>query len=76
MTDIYGWNGSDLQTLQTEKTLDFSSSYQINERIGVRFQVNNLTNQVLRMYRDNDPNRIGRYDSYGRRFLVDVTLKF
>lgn len=76
MTVIYGWNGADLQTLETEKTLDFSSSYQINERIGVRFQVNNLTNEALRMYRDNDPNRIGRYDSYGRRYLVDVTLKF
>ncbi len=76
MTVIYGWSGSDLQTLATEKTLDFSSSYQINEMVGVRFQVNNLTNQELRMYRDNDPNRIGRYDSYGRRYLVDVTLKF
>ncbi|PXA86799.1 TonB-dependent receptor [Caulobacter sp. D4A] len=76
MTVIYGWSGSDLQTLDTEKTLDFSSSYQINEMVGVRFQVNNLTNQELRMYRDNDPNRIGRYDSYGRRYLVDVTLKF
>ncbi|MBI1686041.1 TonB-dependent receptor [Caulobacter hibisci] len=76
MTVIYGWSGSDLQTLDTEKTLDFSSSYQVNEKVGVRFQVNNLTNQELRMYRDNDPNRIGRYDSYGRRYLVDVTLKF
>lgn len=76
MTVIYGWNGSDLQTLESEKTLDFSSSYQINERLGVRFQVNNLTNEALRMYRDNDPNRIGRYDSYGRRYLVDVTMKF
>ncbi|MFT4253093.1 MAG: TonB-dependent receptor, partial [Caulobacter sp.] len=76
MTVIYGWSGSDLQTLDTEKTLDFSSSWQINETVGVRFQVNNLTNQELRMYRDNDPNRIGRYDSYGRRYLVDVTMKF
>jgi TonB-dependent receptor len=76
MTVIYGWSGADLQTLQSEKTLDFSSSYQINDHIGVRFQVNNLTNEALRMYRDNDPNRIGRYDVYGRRFLADVTVKF
>ncbi|CAN5268737.1 TonB-dependent receptor [soil metagenome] len=76
MTVIYGWSGADLQTLETEKTLDFSSSYQINDHIGVRFQVNNLTNEALRMYRDNDPNRIGRYDVYGRRFLADVTVKF
>ena len=76
MTVIYGWNGSDLQTLEAEKTLDFSSSYKINESISVRLQVNNLTNETLRMYRDNDPNRIGRYDSYGRRYLMDVTFKF
>jgi TonB-dependent receptor len=76
MTVIYGWSGSDLQTLESEKTLDFSSSYKINENISVRLQVNNLTNETLRMYRDNDPNRIGRYDSYGRRYLMDVTLKF
>jgi TonB-dependent receptor len=76
MTVIYGWNGADLQTLESEKTLDFSSSYTFNDHVAVRFQVNNLTNEALRMYRDNDPNRIGRYDSYGRRYLVDVTLKF
>jgi outer membrane receptor protein involved in Fe transport len=76
MTVIYGWSGADLQTLESEKTLDFSSSYQINDHIGVRFQVNNLTNEALRMYRDNDPNRIGRYDVYGRRYLMDVTVKF
>jgi TonB-dependent receptor len=76
MTVIYGWNGADLQTLEAEKTLDFSSSYTVNDHVAVRFQVNNLTNEALRMYRDNDPNRIGRYDSYGRRYLMDVTVKF
>jgi TonB-dependent receptor len=76
MTVIYGWSGSDLQTLESEKTLDFSSSYTFNDHVAVRFQVNNLTNEALRMYRDNDPNRIGRYDSYGRRYLMDVTVKF
>ena len=76
MTVIYGWSGADLQTLKTERTLDFSSSWQINETIALRFQVNNLTNQELRMYRDNKPDRIGRYDVYGRRYLFDVTVKF
>lgn len=76
MTVIYGWNGADLQTLESEKTLDFSASYNINDHVTVRFQANNLTNEELRMYRDNDPNRIGRYDVYGRRYLADVTLKF
>ncbi|PTS88145.1 MULTISPECIES: TonB-dependent receptor [unclassified Caulobacter] len=76
MTVIYGWSGADLQTLESEKTLDFSSSWQINKTLGLRFQVNNLTNEALRMYRDNKPDRIGRYDVYGRRYLMDVTVKF
>jgi len=76
MTVIYGWNGSELQTLATEKTLDFSTSYKISESVAVRFQVNNLTDRAMRTYRDNDPNRLGRYDQYGRRFLADVTVKF
>jgi hypothetical protein len=42
----------------------------------LRFQVNNLTDEPLRMHRDNESNRIGRYDEYGRRYLLDVTIKF
>jgi TonB-dependent receptor len=76
MTVIYGWSGADLQTLESESTFDFSSSYQITDKIGVRLQVNNLTNERLRMYRDNTPDRLGRYDLYGRRYLMDVTVKF
>jgi iron complex outermembrane recepter protein len=37
--------------------------------------VNNLTDEPLRMHRDNESNRIGRYDEYGRRYLFDVTFK-
>ncbi|MGK6319454.1 TonB-dependent receptor [Sphingomonas sp. DT-204] len=75
-TVIYGWNGADLQTLEEETTFDASASYDISDNITVRAQVNNLTNERLRMYRDNKPDRIGRYDLYGRRYLFDVTLKF
>ena len=76
MTVIYGWNGADLQTLESESTFDFSTSYQVTSNVGLRFQVNNLTNEPTRMYRDNRPDRLGRYDVYGRRFLFDVTVKF
>jgi outer membrane receptor protein involved in Fe transport len=73
---IYGWNGADLQSLLSEEVFDFSSSYQLNDGIDLRFQVNNLTDEPLRMYRDGRPDRIGRYDVYGRRYLLDVTFKF
>ncbi|GFE83247.1 TonB-dependent receptor [Steroidobacter agaridevorans] len=75
-TVIYGWNGADLQTLEEESVLDLSTSYQLTTGIQLRFQVNNLTDEPLRMHRDNQVNRIGRYDEYGRRYLVDVTMKF
>jgi iron complex outermembrane receptor protein len=73
---IAGWNGSDVRTLGEESILDFSTSYQVNESFGIRLQVNNLTDEPLRITRDNDPDRLGSYDVYGRRALLDFTYKF
>jgi iron complex outermembrane recepter protein len=73
---IAGWNGSDVRTLGEESILDFSTSYQVNEKFGVRLQINNLTNEPLRISRDNNENRLGSYDVYGRRALLDFTFKF
>ena len=75
LTVIYGWNGADLATLESESCLDFSSSFQVTDRMQVRLQINNLTDEPLRMYRDNQSNRIGRYDEYGRRYLLDLTFR-
>jgi TonB-dependent receptor len=73
---IAGWNGSDVRTLGEESILDFSSSYRVNDNFGVRLQVNNLTDEPLRITRDNNDNRLGSYDVYGRRALLDFTYKF
>ena len=73
---IAGWNGSDVRTLGEESILDFSTSYQVTESFGVRLQVNNLTDEPLRITRDNNENRLGSYDVYGRRALLDFTYKF
>ena len=75
-TVIYGWNGADLQTLEEESVLDLGTSYLLKSGVQPRFQVNNLTDEPLRMYRDNESNRIGRDDECGRRYLLDVTVKF
>ena len=75
-TLIYGWTGSDVRTLESEGILGLSLSYQFTDNWGTRFQVNNLTDEPLRVYRDNDPDRLGRYDEYGRYHLVDVTFSF
>ena len=73
---IAGWNGSDVRTLGEEKILDFSTSYQVNDSFGVRLQVNNLTDEPLRITRDNSADRLGSYDVYGRRAMLDFTFKY
>lgn len=75
-TVIAGWSGNDVRTLGEESILDFSTSYQVNDRFGIRMQINNLTDEPLRITRDNNPNRLGSYDIYGRRALLDFTFKF
>jgi TonB-dependent receptor len=73
---IAGWNGSDVRTLGEEKILDFSTSYQVNDSFGIRLQVNNLTDEPLRITRDNSADRLGSYDVYGRRAMLDFTFKY
>jgi TonB-dependent receptor len=73
---IAGWNGGDVRTLGEESIVDFSAAYQVTDAFGVRVQVNNLTNEPLRITRDNSDDRLGSYDVYGRRALLDFTFKF
>ncbi|QDK31573.1 TonB-dependent receptor [Sphingomonas sp. IC081] len=75
-TVIYGWDASQLTRLESETTLGASVSYAINKSISVRFQANNLTNQVARFYWNNDPDQIARYEKYGRSYLADITFKY
>lgn len=75
-TAIYGWNDAQLIRVRPETTMDFSASYQVNPSIQVRFQANNLLNTPLRTYNDNVEDRLGRYDLYGKRYLLDITFKY
>jgi iron complex outermembrane recepter protein len=74
-TEIYGWDSQTLYGLAPETTLDFSTTYQWNENIGLRFEAHNLTNEVSRAYWNNDPNEIARYDIFGRSYLIDITYR-
>jgi iron complex outermembrane receptor protein len=75
-TTVAGWNGSELRKLEEESFLDFSTSYQFSDAFGLRLQVNNLTDEEAVMTRDNEDYRLGRYEVYGRRALLDFTFKF
>jgi TonB-dependent receptor len=74
-TLIPGWTAGQLFSLAPEKTLDISASYQWNEHIGLRFQVGNVTNEVSRDSTENDPNDLARYDTFGRRYLFDISYR-
>jgi len=74
-TLIPGWTAGQLFSLAPESTLDLSASYQWNEHIGLRFQVGNVTNEVSRNSTENDPNDLARYDTFGRRYLFDISYK-
>jgi hypothetical protein len=43
---------------------------------GMRLQLSNLTDEPLRITRDNNTSRLGSCDVYGRRALLDFTFKF
>jgi iron complex outermembrane recepter protein len=81
-TIIYGWNSQAISRLQTENILDASASWQINKMLGLKFQVNNLTNEPLRAYFDNKVDRLankdgsGGYQVYGRRYLLELVAQF
>ncbi|MGD0191777.1 MAG: TonB-dependent receptor [Rhizomicrobium sp.] len=72
-TVINGWDSQELLGLGAEHTLDFSSTYQIDEHFGLRFEAHNLINQPERLYWNNDPNEIAQYNIFGRSYLVDIT---
>ncbi|HEY2068902.1 MAG TPA: TonB-dependent receptor [Rhizomicrobium sp.] len=74
-TVIYGWNAQQLTRLDAERTLDFNASYQWDKNFQLRFEAHNLTNTPVRMYWNNDPNQLARYDVFGRSYLLDLTYK-
>lgn len=77
-TQLYGWDASasGLTAIRPETILDYSASYKINRLLSVRFQAGNLLNTALRTYDYNNPALSDRNDYYGRRYLVDFTVKY
>lgn len=75
-TAIYGWDSSNLSRVEQEHIYDASAAWQVTESVNLKLQANNLTDERLRMYRDNQPGRLVRYDLYGRRFMLEATVKF
>ncbi len=75
-TILYTWSSGALSAVRSELTMDYSASYKINNSMTVRFQAANLLDTPLRTYINNNPSEIERTDYYGRRFLLDLTVKY
>ena len=75
-TILYSWSSSSLTAVRSELTMDYSASYKINDNMSVRFQAGNLLDTPLRTYVNNNTSEIERTDRYGRRFLLDLTMKY
>lgn len=75
-TILYTWSSGALSRVRSETTLDFSASYRVNDHVTARLQAGNLLDTPLRTYENNNPSQILRTDFYGRRILVDLTLKY
>lgn len=81
-TIVFGWSPSTLARLKSESILDLYAGWKINDTVRLKLSVNNLTNEALRAYVDNQPDRIGNrngsggYQFYGRRISLQATVAF
>lgn len=81
-TVVFGWNPSVLARMKSEAILDLYAGWKINETFRLKLSVSNLTNEPLRAYIDNQPDRLGNrngsggYQFYGRRISLQATAAF
>lgn len=75
-TALMGWDSSALVRVRPSTTLDFSASYAVTPAVSVRFQAGNLLDTPSEVYTDYKRHRTGDVEYYGRRFLVDLTVRF
>ncbi|MEZ9197021.1 TonB-dependent receptor [Shewanella sp. 10N.286.54.B9] len=56
-----------------ETVVDYQASYQVNDAIGVLFQVNNLTDEPTKSYFGNE-SQTGTLQYFGREFYLGMTF--
>ena len=55
-----------------ETVLDYQASYQVNDNLGVVFQVNNLTDEPTKSY-FGETAQTGTLQYFGRQFFLGLT---
>lgn len=74
-TLLYTWSSSGLSAIRSEFTVDFSTTYTVNDSLSVKFQASNLLNTPLRTYDNNNVGEIDRLDYYGHTYLINLIYK-
>ena len=74
-TTGFGWDGSELNTLDAESNFSASLAYLITDNITLRVQGYNLTNERARITRNNNEHDLRRFDKYGRTYFFGLSWK-
>ena len=74
-TTGFGWDGSELSTLDSEMQVGASLAYILNDNLSFRVQGYNLTDETARITRNNNEHDLRRFDTYGRTYFFGVTWK-
>ena len=74
-TTGFGWDGSELNTLDAESNFSASLAYLLTDNITLRVQGYNLTNERARITRNNNEHDLRRFDKYGRTYFFGVSWK-
>ena len=74
-TTGFGWDGSELNTLDAEMNVNASLAYLINDNLTLRVQGYNLMNERARITRNNNEHDLRRFDKYGRTYFFGVSWK-
>ena len=74
-TTGFGWDGSELSTLDAETNISASLAYIVNDNITLRVQGYNLTDEAARSTRNNNGYNLRRFDKYGRAYFFGVSWK-
>ena len=74
-TTGFGWDGSELSTLDAETNISASLAYIVNDNITLRVQGYNLTDEPARSTRNNNGYNLRRFDKYGRAYFFGVSWK-
>ncbi|WP_116808820.1 TonB-dependent receptor [Steroidobacter cummioxidans] len=76
LTTVPGRNGNDVEGTAETLTIDASSTWTVNDHLGITLEALNLTDQFQDQYVSSTGDRLSYYHHQGRQFLLGARYKF